>query len=364
MSSSLFSLPLPSKKIYTDEDVNQFKHTSGYNLYNAFLLTLNTAIRGKREAKIASSLISESVKKLEELLLDEVEGWIKDIPPMDTPQRFGNLSFRKWGLRLEEKLEGILHTVLPSKLHSVIPHLTPYLVESFGNHTRMDYGTGHETAFMMFLCILAQIGYFDISSTNEHILDGDLVNDAIAIPLYLFPRYLRVTWALQDAYNLEPAGSHGVWGLDDSSFIGYIFGSSQMCLQDDYPPETILDFVKKANAAQKTKSLVDEPLILSLYHLMVRRILKIKSGPFHEHSSQLYNIASGVKTWRKVNEGMRKMYDAEVLSKRVVVQHIPLGGVLLWDPPRLSTDQPVSQGQVLSRPVNQEMSSTRAPWAQ
>lgn len=31
--------------------------------------------------------------------------------------------------------------------------LSGYLEESFGNPTRIDYGTGHETTFIIFLCI-------------------------------------------------------------------------------------------------------------------------------------------------------------------------------------------------------------------
>jgi len=34
--------------------------------------------------------------------LDTLEGWIEDIPPLRSPQRFGNLAFRTWGIRLEE----------------------------------------------------------------------------------------------------------------------------------------------------------------------------------------------------------------------------------------------------------------------
>ena len=84
--------------------------------------------------------------------------------------------------------------------------------------------------------------------------------------------------------------------------------------------------------------------------MAVMRILDVKSGPFHEHSSQLHSIAAGVPNWGKVNSGLFKMYQAstllttvccnitqhsmlqaEVLGKRVVVQHIPLGGLLEWE---------------------------------
>ena len=35
-------------------------------------------------------------------LLDELDKWITDIPPIDQPQRFGNKAFRDWFARLTE----------------------------------------------------------------------------------------------------------------------------------------------------------------------------------------------------------------------------------------------------------------------
>lgn len=51
--------------------------------------------------------------------------------------------------------------VLCKELSSVdqqnIIELTAYIVDSFGNPTRIDYGTGHEMSFCMFLCGLYKV---------------------------------------------------------------------------------------------------------------------------------------------------------------------------------------------------------------
>lgn len=99
----------------------------------------------------------------------------------------------------------------------MIPFVEPYLLTSFGSFTRMDYGTGHETSFALFLLCLTLVRFFDPEPRIER-----------QIVLNLYVRYWRLCCRLQDVYKLEPAGSHGVWGLDDYVFLSYIFGSAQI----------------------------------------------------------------------------------------------------------------------------------------
>lgn len=46
----------------------------------------------------------------------------------------------------------------------------------------------------------------------------------------------------------------------------------------------------------------------------IEYILQVKTGPFAEHSNQLWGI-SAVPNWTKINQGLIKMYKNEVVIK-------------------------------------------------
>lgn len=174
---------------------------------------------------------------------------------------------------------------------------------------------------------------------------------------------------LINTYTLEPAGSHGVWGLDDHSFAPYIFGSAQLTRpindNDPMPLEGSVRGAPKTGDITKA-AVVDDYRQTNLYFSAIGFINDIKKGPFWEHSPMLFDI-SGVKDgWGKINKGMIKMYNAEVLSKFPVVQHFPFGSLFSWatDP---NAQAPPAQQAAPPTATNvppQVGGGTAAPWAQ
>ncbi|KAL5108842.1 Serine/threonine-protein phosphatase 2A activator [Taenia crassiceps] len=201
---------------------------------------------------------------------------VEQTPLEVNPQRYGNKAFQKYYSWLCENISQICAEKLeiePSTEN--FDEIITYLTESIGNPVRIDYGTGHELSFIAFL-------------------------------LSLFKTYFR----------MEPAGSHGVWSLDDFQFVPYIWGSSQLIGTGLYEPSAVPDreiAEKEANTC----------LLFSCINY-------------------IYQSLSSVPNWEKVNSGMIKMYKGEVLDKFPIVQHFLFGNLLKFEqaPPALSAGPP------------------------
>lgn len=68
-----------------------------------------------------------------------------------------------------------------------------------------------------------------------------------------------------------------------------------------------------------------------MYLSCIRFINSVKTASLQWHSPLLNDI-SGVRSWEKVNSGMIRMYQADVLSKLPIMQHFLFGRILSFSP--------------------------------
>ena len=293
----------PSRAIFVVDDLRQFVQSDTYAGIMHFLGSIVNAVKGKNNQINLGEGASMTVKSI--LNIVNLASEITDsVPPEKQAARFGNKAFRTWHTTILSRLPEKVASIIPSDQQQACVEVIAYLFDSFGNTTRIDYGTGHEVNFVLFLYCFWKLGL---------LIEPDLA----AVGLCVLPRYFTLVRKLIFTYNLEPAGSHGVWSLDDYSFLPFLLGSSQLIGHKFVKPKSIL-YMDTVEAYE------DKYMYLGT----VANITRLKSGPFKEHSHILYDIASNLKGWGNICQGLRRMFEVEVMGKLPVMQHLTFGSIV------------------------------------
>ena len=243
---------MPKRFIFNDGDLQHFLDSPSKHALLRQVTAMGKSCAGVRTVQYDPNDplcgLSPAMACLHGALREMHGTWLVDLPPDGmTRARFGNPSFRSWHARLVQRSVSIVHAILqinaqhpPSSIEydkdvlvaaskrgvtatrttmeietvqdqqdrAAIVELCAYLRDSFGQPVRLDYGTGHESSFQIFLFALSKIGCFGSTLTEPPPPER-----LKAITLSIYSAYLAVTRQLQTDYMLEPAGSHGVWGL-------------------------------------------------------------------------------------------------------------------------------------------------------
>lgn len=275
-----------------------------HDLIVSFVFTLSDSVRNATISEIENSPAAKDPSITAILsVLDEAGEFVKRCPPLETASRFGNLAFRDYLKLVDDSLHS-WHNKLGIMDPGAIAEVSTYLRNSFGDGARIDYGSGHELNFVLWLLCLRQLG---------------IVHDSAfaALALIIFPRYLRLMRDIQSTYYLEPAGSHGVWGLDDYQFLPFLIGASQLVDHKHIRPLSI-----------HNQMIIEECSHDYLYLDQVQWVNASKTVQGLRWHSPMLDDISAAKSWAKVEAGMRRIFLAEVLSKLTVAQHFLFGSLI------------------------------------
>jgi serine/threonine-protein phosphatase 2A activator len=330
---------LPSRCIFNDVDMKAFMESNTKKEMLNFVEAMGKSVSVGESPFDPQDPLNGLTPSMASLhgSLRQMISWVDDFPATNPEMaRFGNPAFRMWHGRLMERSNSIITSILQARddpnrtveeasqigwnaaagtLETIedasIRQVSCYLHDSFGHATRLDYGTGHESSFLVFLYVLSKVACFGSQPSLLTLR---------AITLSIFDQYLKVARLLQTEYRLEPAGSHGVWGLDDYHCLPFYFGACQLQAAGVSPHEL-----------KDPKCIIDVSMLQHygdsyMYLSCIRYIRQLKKGvPFFESSPMLYDISQTMPTWAQVARGLLRLYQGEVLDKRQVVQHFLFG---------------------------------------
>ncbi|RCI15545.1 hypothetical protein L249_3397 [Ophiocordyceps polyrhachis-furcata BCC 54312] len=301
--SSSWAFQVPTRRILTPKDHELFLSSATCSLIKAWVFRLDESVVDAPCSAVMDDDVGDAVKAILKML-DEARGFLALSPPDEQGgSRFGNKAFRGF-LKSVESACLRWHHSLGVVDDGAIAELSTYLNQSFGNHDRIDYGSGHELNFVMWLLCLYQVGILQTT-------------DFKPLVLHAFKRYLSLMRAVQMTYYLEPAGSHGVWGLDDYQFLPFLFGAAQLLHHPYITPRSIHQELTIEEFGQD---------YLYLGQVSFVNSTKTVKG-LRWHSPMLDDISSA-KSWAKIEGGMRRMFVAQVLGKLPVMQHFLFGSLI------------------------------------
>jgi serine/threonine-protein phosphatase 2A activator len=296
----------PSRRILSPHDHDLFLKSPTHILLLSFIFSLSESCTDKKLSTVRlDTQIATQYPIVPNLLsvLSSISALVDATPPEDQgSSRFGNPAFRKFFDALSTTLPDYAATI--SIPPSYTPEASTYLLHSFGSATRIDYGSGHELNFILYLLCLYQLNLLPPPTFS-------------ALALSVFPNYIHLCRKIQSTYYLEPAGSHGVWGLDDYHFLPFLFGASQLLHHPYIRPLGV-----------HNELLLEEEGDEYIYLDMVRYTISTKTVKGLKWTQPMLDDISGAKNWEKVEQGMRRMFVKEVLGKLPVMQHFLFGSLI------------------------------------
>lgn len=176
----------PVLRVLTEGDVSTFLNSSALKDYLAFVRSLSSKVVGKKVSDVA-----EDQSDLINSLLGVVKAlstFVDEIPAVAHTMRYGNPAYRDWHQRMCSQSGTMIESILPQHLKGASKELKGYFEDSFGNRTRIDYGTGHETNFCIFLYCLAKLGVMK-------------EEDSLAAVLLVFNSYFTLMRKIQTTYG-------------------------------------------------------------------------------------------------------------------------------------------------------------------
>ncbi len=297
------SFKVPTRRILSKRDHELFFSSPSYELIQAWVFGLSDAVVDTPISAVKDADLSPPVRTVLSIL-DEAEELVRQSPPdSQGGSRFGNKRFRDFVDKVKARAPS-WHRRLGVGDGAAIAEVSTYLAQSFGNRMRIDYGSGHELNVLVWRLCLYELRI--VTPT-----------DFRPIVLRIFTRYLGIMRLIQSTYYLEPAGSHGVWGLDDYQFLPFLFGASQLL---HHPFVTPLSVHQELTLEEFS----DDYLYLG----QVRFVNSTKTVQGLGWHSPMLDDISSAKSWAKVEGGMRRMFLAEVLRRLPVMQHFLFGSLV------------------------------------